>query len=103
MRVRSFKLFHHTVKVRYQKKIVDEAGDRLQGDALLEAMLLRVATTIPVTGLPYSPDMLEHNRCHEMVHLWLEAAGYAHLSRDERLVDTLAGFICQYESSVIRR
>lgn len=101
MRVISFKILNHTIKIRYPRRIKDPEKGELCGDCLPDSCALAVAST------PYGNDTpdstLEHTRWHEQVHLMFHFAGRSDLYEDEALVDTLAGYLAQYEATVKKR
>ena len=71
------------------------------GDCLPDQCQLSVATCTDQGMVPES--QIEHSRWHEQVHLMFYMAGRMDLYEDETLVDTLAGYLAQYEASVKRR
>lgn len=93
MRVKSFNLYNHKVKISYVKKI---RGDLL-GDCDTNKMKLSVCSERNNEKLPDSA--IEHNRWHEQVHLMLGLLNRIDLYEDETLVDGLAGMLAQYEST----
>jgi hypothetical protein len=96
-RVRSFRLLNHIIRIRYPRSITCPDKGPLRGDCLPDECLLKVSTS----DIPDST--IEHTRWHEQVHLMLYMAGREDLYEDEVLVDTLAGYLAQYELSVVRR
>lgn len=93
MRVKSFCLYNHKVKVSYVKAI----RGRLLGNCDVNLMKLSVATTENKQAIPDSS--IEHTRWHEQVHLMFKMLGRDELYQDEALVDGLAGMLAQYEGS----
>lgn len=73
----------------------------LNGDCQPDSCLMKVSTTADGKKAPDST--IEHTRWHEQVHLMLRLAGRMDLYEDEILVDTLAGFLAQYEATAKRR
>jgi hypothetical protein len=102
MRVRSFQLLNHTIKITYPRSILHE-GERILGDCLPDTGKLKVATIAPADGGQIPSSNIEHNRWHEQVHLMFKLAGRDDLYEDEILVDTLAGYLAQYEATAKRK
>lgn len=100
-RVRSFRIFNHTIQVKYPRTIHDPDKGELCGDCLPDQCLIKVATHLEAGKVPDST--IEHSRWHEQVHLMFKLAGRDDLYEDETLVDTLAGYLAQYEATVKRR
>lgn len=89
MRVKSFRLYNHIIRISYVKKI----RGKLLGDCDVNTMRLSVATdTLPDSAI-------EHNRWHEQVHMMFKLIGRDELYDDEALVDSMAGMLAQYEAS----
>lgn len=93
VKVKSFCLYNHKVKVSYVKKI--RGG--LLGDCEPSTMKLKAVTHHKNEKL--SDSAVEHNRWHEQVHLMLYFIGRLDLYEDEAFVDSLAGMLAQYEAS----
>ena len=89
MRVKSFRLYNHIIRISYVNKI----RGKLLGDCDVNTMKIQVATS----NLPDSA--IEHNRWHEQVHLMFKLIGKDDLYDDEALVDSMAGMLAQYEAS----
>lgn len=100
-RVRSFSILNHTIKIRYPRTIKDPVKGDLCGDCMPDECLLKVATAPHGNKAPDST--IEHSRWHEQVHLMFHFAGRTDLYEDETLVDTLAGYLAQYEATAKRR
>jgi len=92
MRVKSFKLYNHTIKISYIKRLKG-----LLGDCCTNTMKITVSTHDKGSALPTSA--IEHNRWHEQVHLMFKLIGRDDLYEDEALVDGMAGMLAQYEGS----
>lgn len=41
-------------------------------------------------------EVLNHIVCHEIIHSWLDKAGYPKLSKDEKLVDLLGACLNEF-------
>lgn len=89
MRIKSFQVYNHTVKISYVKKI----RGKLLGNCDVNTMKLSVATE----GIPESA--IEQCRWHEQVHLMFKLLGRDELYEDEALVDGMAGMLAQYEQT----
>lgn len=94
MRIKSFDLYNHKVKVIYQKKI----RGKLLGNCDPNTHKIWVATH-SIDGTPLPDSAIDHNLKHEIVHYWFKMLGRDDLYLDEILVDGLAGMICQYEAT----
>jgi hypothetical protein len=89
MRIKSFQVYNHTVKISYVKKI----KGNLLGNCDVNCLKLKIATKeIPESGI-------EHCRWHEQVHLMFKLLGRDELYEDEALVDGMAGMLAQYEQT----
>jgi hypothetical protein len=97
--VRSFKLQNHTIRISYRKQVLSDDGESLMGDCEPDLNKLSVAKIQPSTGIILDPSKIEHSRWHEQVHLYLYALGRMDLYEDESFVDSLAGYLAQYEST----
>jgi hypothetical protein len=96
--VKSFKILSHTIKVSYLKRVFCPEKGELMGDCDPDTLRLKVRN-MGVDGDAVPPSAIEHNRWHEQVHLMFKFAGRDELYEDEILVDTIAGYLAQYESS----
>ena len=102
-RVRTYKQLNHTIKVSYRKRVLDADGEALMGECDPDTGKLHVATIAPTSGLPVPEEIIEHSRWHEQVHYMFKLLGRDELYEDEALVDSMAGLLAQYESTLKRR
>lgn len=102
-RLRSFKLYNQTVRVKYKKKVLDVNGTPILGDCDTTSCLIVVSTHSPETGTPLDEEALFHSVCHEMGHYFVLLSGRPDLYKDEKFVDWFGGLLAQFLRSATWR
>jgi hypothetical protein len=93
-RLRSFPCYGQTVRIRYQKVVVDDQ-ERVMGVTLPTMNLIRIATHCPNTGTPLPEEVIEHTVGHEIAHYLMDKTGQTKLYHDEKYIDSLGGLLSQ--------
>ena len=95
MRVTTFELGCHTIKIEYVAQILDEdTGKSLFGTACEKTNTIRVA--LFTYDVELAEDVLAHTVCHELAHLMMKLMGEERLYANEKFIDHLGGYIAQF-------
>jgi hypothetical protein len=95
MRIKSFRLGGHKIKIKYLKSVYDHnQGGEIFGRANFATNVIEIATT--VMGQPLAEEVIDHTLYHEAVHFFLHLLGEHELNGNERLVDGLGLFMQQF-------
>ena len=97
MRIKSFKLGGHTLKVKYVKTVRDESGTEIFGNCNPMTNEIRIATHM--NGTKLAEDVMMHSLAHERVHYMLILMNQAELNANEAFVDVLGMFLHQYDET----
>lgn len=99
MRIKTFNLGSHTIKVKYEPNLVDpDNGAPVYGLADPKTNIIQVSTHMAKTDI--CEDVIFHSAMHEMTHMILMLMNEFDLNANEKFVDTLGGYIAQYVKSV---
>lgn len=99
MRIKSFELGGHYIKVKYFKTVRDpETGAEIFGLANPMQNIIQVATAIREMDL--SEDVMLHSFCHEFAHFIMILMNEAELNVNEKFVDILGGHLHQFLKTV---
>jgi hypothetical protein len=99
MRVKSFKLLGHRIKVFYVKRIFAPDGTSPYGICYVERNRIEVSTHSPSDGQALPEDFIHHTFCHELSHILMALMSKNDLYADEVFIDGLGGLLAQYEST----
>ena len=98
MRIKSFKLGGHTIKVKYVKTVRDhETGAEIFGTCNPMTNEIHIATHL--NGTPLAEDVMKHSLAHERVHYMLILLNLAELNSNEPFVDMMGMFLHQYDET----
>jgi hypothetical protein len=98
MRIKSFKLGGHTIKVKYMRTVRDpETGTEIFG--LCNPMTNEIHIATYMNGTKLSEDVLEHSLAHERVHYMLMLLNLPDLNSNEPFVDMMGMFLHQYDET----
>lgn len=98
MRIKSFKLGGHTIKVKYVKTVRDhETGAEIFGTCNPMTNEIHIATHL--NGTKLAEDVLKHSLAHERVHYMLILLNLAELNSNEPFVDMMGMFLHQYDET----
>lgn len=98
MRVKSFKLGGHSIKVTYTKTVRDhETGAEIFGNCNPMTNEIKIATYI--NGTKLAEDVLRHSLKHELVHYILMLLNQAELNSNESFVDMVGMFLHQFDET----
>jgi hypothetical protein len=95
MRIKSFRLGGHRIKVKYVKSVFDPgSGQEIFGRANFATNVIEVATRL--NGQPLAEDVVIHTLYHEAAHFILHLLGEHELNGNEKLVDGIGLFMQQF-------
>jgi hypothetical protein len=98
MRIKSFQLGSHKIKVKYVKSLIDFSTDsEIFGRANAKTNILEVATHIG--GEPLAEDVITHSLYHELAHFMMILMNQWDLNLNEAFIDSLGGFIAQFDKT----
>jgi hypothetical protein len=98
MRVTSFKLGGHTIKVRYLDKVHDpEDNSEILG--LCNPMINEIFIATSIKNTKLSEDVIRHSLQHELVHFILKLMNQGDLDSNETFVDMFGMFLHQFEET----
>jgi len=99
MRVKSFNLLGHLIKVSYVKRINAPDGSHPYGICYVEQNKIEVATHSPSNGEKLPEDFLNHTFYHELSHMLMALMNKSDLFADETFIDNLGGLLAQYQTT----
>ena len=98
MRIKSFKLGGHDIKVKYVKTVRNhEDGSEIFGNCNPMTNEIFIATYL--NGTKLAEDVVSHTLAHERVHYMLILLNLAELNNNEGFVDMMGMFLHQYDKS----
>lgn len=98
MRIRSFKLGGHSIKVKYVKTVrCHETGTEIFGNCNPMTNEFHIATHL--NGTKLSEDVVRHSLAHERMHYMLILMNLGDLNSDEKFVDLMGMFLHQYDET----
>ena len=98
MRVKSFKLGGHSIKVKYIKTVRDhENGSEIFGNCNPMTNEIHIATHL--NGTKLAEDVLRHSLKHEIVHYILILLNQTELNCNETFVDMMGMFLHQFDET----
>jgi len=98
MRIKSFKLGGHTIKVKYLKTVRDhETGAEIFGNCNPMTNEIHIATYL--NGTKLAEDVIKHSLAHERVHYMLMLLNLVDLNSNEPFVDMMGMFLHQYDET----
>lgn len=98
MRVKSFKLGGHTIKVKYKKTVrCHETGAEIFGNCNPMTNEIHIATHL--NGHKLAEDILHHSLAHERTHYMMVLLNLPELNSDEKFVDMVGMFLHQYDKT----
>ena len=98
MRIKSFKLGGHTIKVKYVKTVRDTSdGSEIFGNC--NPMTNEIHIALFLNGTKLAEDVLKHSQCHEKVHYILMLMNQHDLNSNEPFVDMMGMFLHQYDET----
>ena len=98
MRIKSFKLGGHTIKVKYVKTVRDhETGAEIFGNCNPMTNEIHIATYL--NGTKLAEDVIKHSLAHERVHYMLMLMNLSDLNSNEPFVDMMGMFLHQYDET----
>lgn len=98
MKLRSFQLGCHTLKIEYPKVVISpETKRQVYGQVSFSENTIKIAQTI--NGKKISPEVQNHTLHHELVHYIMFLMGKWKLNNDETFVDLLGGFFAQFNKT----
>ena len=99
MRVKSFSLMGHLIKVFHVKRITAPDGSHPYGICYVEQNKIEIATHSPSNGERLPDDFLNHTFHHELGHMLMALMSRHDLFADETFIDQLGGLLAQYDST----
>jgi len=90
---KSFKIFAHTIKVKKVKKLKNEDGEVLLGEADLDNNTIKLLDNDK--DFPVEDSQKERVFYHEFAHIMFDSIGRGDLSDNETLVDLVGNSIYQ--------
>lgn len=99
MKIKSFRLMGHLIKVNYVKRIIAPDGSHPYGICYVEQNKIEIATHSPSAGDKLPDDFLSHTFHHELAHMLMALMNRHDLFADENFVDGLGGLLAQYDST----
>jgi hypothetical protein len=98
MRIKSFKLGGHTIKVKYVRTVRDhETGAEIFGNCNPMTNEFHIATHM--NGTKLAEDVIRHSLAHERVHYMLILLNLPDLNSNEPFVDMMGMFLHQYDET----
>jgi hypothetical protein len=98
MRIKSFKLGGHTIKVKYIKTVrCHETGAEIFGSCNAMTNEFHIATHL--NGTKLSEDVIRHSLKHELTHYILILMNQAELNSNETFVDMFGMFLHQFDET----
>ena len=98
MRVKSFKLGGHTIKVKYLKTVRDpDSGAEIFG--LCNPMTNEIHIALSVNKHLLSEDVIKHSAAHERAHYMMILMNEGELNKNEQFIDMLGMFMHQYDET----
>jgi hypothetical protein len=98
MRVKTFKLGGHTIKVKYVKTVRDhETGAEIFGNCNPMTNEFHIATHM--NGTKLAEDVIRHSLAHERIHYMLILLNLPDLNSNEPFVDMMGMFLHQYDET----
>ena len=98
MRIKSFKLGGHDIKVVYTKTVRDkETGAEIFGNCNPMTNEIYIATHL--NGHKLAEDVMAHTLSHERVHYMLILLNLSDLNSNEQFVDMMGMFLHQYDKT----
>lgn len=108
-RMKRFKLFGRTYNVKYVKEIiwVDKTKKKMKEEEHMGEMYSSFQTINVVDQdivdlnngdqikKDIHPESLHQTTCHEIIHAWLDEAGYDKLSKNELLVQSMGNCLSE--------
>ncbi len=96
MRIKTFKLLGHKIKVSYVKRIMLPDGSTPYGVYYSEQNKIVVATHSPNNNEPLPEEFIRHTFFHELSHAMMLLMNRHELYQDECFVDNLGGLLAQF-------
>lgn len=93
MRIKSFMVGPHKVKIYYRQTVKHPDGEVVMGYCDYNTNQLYVSTKYK--GKVLSESSILHNTLHEAMHLTTYLMGYQDLTKNEDFIDLLACFLAQ--------
>ena len=98
MRIKSFKLGGHSIKVKYNKTVRDpETGQEIFGLCNPMTNEIHIATQLNKNVL--NEDIIRHSLKHELCHYILILLNEAELNQNEKFVDMFGMFLHQFDET----
>lgn len=98
MRIKTFKLGGHTIKVKYVKTVrCNESGQEIFGNCNPMTNEFHIATHI--NGTKLNEDVIRHSLAHERVHYMMILMNLPELNNNEQFVDLMGMFLHQYDET----
>jgi hypothetical protein len=94
MRIKSFELGGHKIKIKYVKSIQDTDGRNLFGTANPKTNTIHIATFIQEE--PLSEDVIHHSVYHELAHFFMMIMYEHKLNSNEKFIDNLGLLLHQF-------
>lgn len=94
MRIKSFQLGGHTVKIKYVKAIQDTDGRNLFGTANPKTNTIHIATIMD--DEPIAEDVIIHSIYHELAHFMMIIMYEHKLNANEKFIDNLGMHLHQF-------
>lgn len=95
-RLHRLNLHTHKIRITYTKRrILNDDGEALLGDAQPNIARITMATIDPESGQKIPEELIRHNLGHEIAHYMFKLCGRDDLYEDETLVDLIGGMIAQ--------
>lgn len=98
MRLKSFKLGGHTIKIQYKKSVIDpQTGELILG--LTEPLQNKIQVAVEWNGSSLSEEAIEHTTWHEIVHFILTIMSEGELNGNEKFVDSFGSYLHQIDKT----
>lgn len=94
MRIKSFQLGGHSVKVKYMGALYDTEGTSLFGLANAKTNTIFIATLM--NNEPLAEDVIIHSIYHELAHFFMMLMYESDLNANEKFIDNLGLLLHQF-------
>jgi hypothetical protein len=98
MRLKSYSLGGHKIKIEYKESVADpQTGELVLG--LTEPLQNKISVSTHWNGSPMAEEAIEHTMWHEIVHFILTIMGEVELNGNEKFVDSFGSYLHQIDKT----